>query len=817
MSAAPLLRKAKQLDRAAAPDGARDAGVCDHCGDSLAGLKVVRRMFAGERGARAFCCLGCAFIAEQLYLARSSDRDRAALEASVLPPAVARGGSARLQVPVRGMVCAACALLIEHRLRQAPGVVAAQVDFAARRAYVTYDAQRTTPAELARVIEKSGYRTGTSEAQEKRAARVDLLRLAIAWLAMMQVMMLALPTYIAGPGDIAPDIEQLLRIAQLVLAAPVVVFSGWPLVRAAVSQLRAGQVGMDLPIVLGLGAAFGASAWAVFTARGAVYFDSITMFVALVLGARWLQARALARAAEHIDAAERRATLTAQRLRAFPASGAVDSIAADELKSGDHVLVAPGETVPADGVVVRGASTLSQAWLTGESTPIDKAMGSAVLAGSVNFDQPLVIEVTRAGSGTSLAALRRLVDDAGRERPRVVELANRVAVVFLWVVIIATALTAFAWLALDPSQALPNAIALLVATCPCALSLAAPAALTATQSALARRGVLTARAAALQPAARVSVVASDKTGTLTTAQPAVTRIVLLRERPLHQIVAIAAGLETLSMHPYARAVAAHAAAAKIEPAPVTDARVEGSAGVEASVDGIRYRLGRPDYAQALTAATIERAWARLPELLDLHAHAGTGVAVLADGEGPLAVFVFAEVIKRDAAAFAERVRAGGADLILLSGDRREAVERVARELHIERGFANQTPDSKRQLIAGMQREGRVVAMIGDGMNDAPVLAQADVSIALAEGSTLAQTRADFIVTSPRLADAAAVFAAARRGMAIVRQNFAWALAYNLIAIPLAAFGYLTPALAAAGMAASSLLVVGNALRARAID
>ncbi len=814
MSAAPLLRKAKELDRTASSGTARDAGVCDHCGDSLAGLKVVHRSFAGDRREHAFCCLGCAFIAEQLHLARISDRDCAALEASVLPAAPRARSAARVQVPVRGMVCAACALLIEHRLRREPGVVAAQVDFAARRAYVTFDGQRSTPAEIARAIERCGYRTGTNAIEERRAARIDLLRLLLAWLAMMQVMMLAVPTYVAAAGDIAPDIEQLLRIGQLILAIPVVLFSGWPLLRAAASQLRAGEVGMDLPIVFGLSAAFGASVWAVISAHGAVYFDSITMFVALVLGARWLQARGLRRAAEHIDAAEQRATITAQRLRSFPASSAVDTVAADELQAGDHVLVAPGETVPADGVVVRGTSTLSQAWLTGESTPIEKAVGAAVLAGSVNFDQPLVVEVTRAGSSTSLAALRRLIDDAGRERPRVVELANRVAVAFLWAVIALAALTAFAWMAIDPAQALPNAIALLVATCPCALSLAAPAALTATQSALARRGVLTARVAALEPAARVDVIASDKTGTLTSAQPAVTRIVLLRDRPLQQIIAIAAGLEALSMHPYARALTAHAAAAKIEPLAVMDARVDGSAGVEATVQGTRYRVGRPDYAQALTTAVVGGTWSRLPELLNAHAHAGAGVAVLSDTDGPLAVFVFAEAIKRDAAAFAERVRSGGADLILLSGDRREAVERVARELRVEQGLANQTPDSKRQLIAQMQRDGRVVAMIGDGMNDAPVLAQADVSIALAEGSTLAQARADFIVTSPRLVDTVAVFEAARRGMRIVRENLAWALVYNVVVIPLAAFGYLTPALAAAGMAASSLLVVGNALRAR---
>jgi len=816
MSAAPVLRKAKELNRAAALVTALERGNCDHCGDSLAGLKVVRRRFFAAPRELAFCCLGCAFIAEQLHLARVSSRDCAALEASVPPATQLVGASARLQVRIRGMVCAACAALIEHRLRREPGVIAAHVDFAMHRAYVSFDAQRSTPAEITRAIERSGYRAGSNEAEEKKAARIDLLRLLIAWLAMMQVMMLAVPTYFAAHGDIATDIEQLLRIAQLILTVPVVFFSGWPIVRAAASQLRAGQVGMDLPIVLGLSAAFGASVWAVLVASGPVYFDSIAMFVALVLGARWLQAKALRRAAEHIDVAERRTPTMAQRLRSFPASGAVDEVAADELRPGDHVLVPPGGSVPADGVVARGASTISQAWLTGEATPIDKNVADAVLAGSVNFDQPLVIEVTRAGAATSLAALRRLVDDAGRERPRVIELANRVATVFLWTVIVLTATTACAWLAIDPAQALPNAIALLVATCPCALSLAAPAALAATQSALARRGVLTARVAALQAAARVDVVAVDKTGTLTSAQPAVARVLLLRDRPLRRIIGIAAGLETLSMHPYARALSAHAAAAKIEPLAICDARVAGSAGVEAMVDGERYRLGRVAYARALTTTAFSDRWEQLPDLIDAHGLEDSGLAVLADRHGPLAIFVFAELPRRDAAAFADHVRATGAELILLSGDRRAPVERIARELHIDQGFANQTPESKRQRIAELQRDGRVVAMIGDGMNDAPVLAQADVSIALAEGASLAQARADFIVTSPRLADAACVFDAARRGMRIVRHNLAWALVYNAIAIPLAAFGLLTPALAAAGMAASSLIVVGNALRARRI-
>ncbi len=808
MSASPVIRKSKQPGDSPASGEA----ACAHCGDSLAGLKIVSRTIGGRK--RDYCCLGCAFIAEQLHLAKASDADRVALEASLAqgplrpePPA-----GARAQVEVRGMVCAACALLIEHRLRRTPGVASAHVDFTAQRAYVGFDPKRTDVAQIRRVIERAGYRTDTGGRREARAQRIELLRVLIAWLMMMQVMMLAVPAYVAKPGDIPADIEQLLRLAQLVLTAPVMFFSAVPIMRGAWSQLRAGPIGMDLPILLGLAAAFAASAWATITAHGPVYFDSITMFVALVLGVRWLQGRALRTARGHLDDAARRSRLTARRLRGYPASLATESVAAEQLVVDDHVLVPVGETVPADGVIVQGTSSVSQAWLTGEATPIEKHDGAPVLAGSVNLEQPLVVRVTRAGEATSLAALRRLVDDAGRERPRIVELANRIAVAFLWVVLAVTAATVVGWWVVDPSQALPSAVAVLVATCPCALSLAAPAALAATQSRLAERGVLTARSAALEALARVDILACDKTGTLTTAEPALTRVIPLRGLRSAEVLAMAAALESVAAHPFARALAQAAAQVKVPVA--QDVVIAPSAGIEGTVGGRRLRIGKVEYALALAGEGARAAWARRWPALAAQLPRDDSVVLLADEQGVLAVFAFGEMLRPDAAALAEACRAIGAEMILVSGDRAGAVERVARALGIERAFAQQTPASKRELVAQLQGTGRRVAMLGDGFNDAPVLAQADVSIALAEGAALAQARADFIVLGSRVADVAALLHAARRGMRIVRENFAWALFYNIGAIPLAAFGYLSPALAAVGMAASSALVVANALRAR---
>jgi Cu2+-exporting ATPase len=812
MSAAPVIRKAKEPGTASDDSGALLA--CAHCGDSLAGLKIVTRTIGSRR--QDFCCLGCAFIAEQLHLARASDADRVALEASLAQGPSRRDApaGARVQVDISGMVCAACALLIEHRLRRADGVITAHVDFTAQRAYVGFDPQRIDAGGVRRVIERAGYRTEVEPATANRLRRVELLRVAIAWLAMMQVMMLAVPAYVARPGDIPADIEQLLRVAQLVLTVPVMLFSALPIARAAASQVRAGPIGMDLPILLGLGAAFAASAWATITAHGPVYFDSITMFVALVLGVRWLQARALQVARGHLDDAQRRARMTARRLRGFPASLATESVAADQLVVDDYVLVPVGESVPADGVIVQGTSSISQAWLTGEATPVEKQDGAPVLAGSVNLEQPLVVRVTRAGEATSLAALRRLVDDAGRERPRIVELANRIAVAFLWIVLAVTAMTVIGWWWIDPAQVLPSAVAVLVATCPCALSLAAPAALAATQSALAERGVLTARSAALEALAHIDVLACDKTGTLTTAEPTLTKVIPLRGQRSSEVLALAAAMEAVAAHPFARAMAQAAQAAKVTVLPAQDVQITPSSGIEGLVAGRRLRIGKIEYALSLAGTVAQNAWFKRWPSIAAQLPRDDSVIALADERGALGVFAFGEALRPDAATLVGAARAGGAEVVLVSGDRAAAVERIARALGIERAYAQQTPASKRELVAQLQSAGRQVAMLGDGFNDAPVLAQADVSIALAEGAALAQARADFILLGSRAADVAVLLRRARRGMRIVRQNFVWALVYNVGAIPLAAFGYLTPALAAVGMAASSALVVANALRAR---
>jgi Cu2+-exporting ATPase len=795
----------------------RAATACAYCGEALTARNRVERQVM-ER-AQAFCCLGCAFLAEQLALLPTP-----AADPSQDPPRnteALSGTPTCLQLDVRGMVCAACAQLVAHRLRRAPGVCSASVDFVAQRASIVYDPQRTEPADLRRHIERAGYRARLGEdlAGERRAQRVELLRVLLAWLAMMQVMMLAVPSYLARAGEIAPDIEQMLRIGQLVLSVPVAIFCAAPFWRAALSQLRVASIGMDVPVAIGLASALGASCLATVAGTGAVYFDSVTMFVALLLAVRWWQMRALARTTAQVDAAARQSRLRARRLRGPAVHGAYDTVPAEQLQVGEFILVPVGEAIAADGRIVEGSTSVSQAWLTGESVALDKTEGETVLAGSLNLGQAIVVQVSRSGDATSLAALQRMIIDAAGKRPAGVEFTQRVAAHFALGVLSLAALTFLFWLGVEPSRAARAAIAVLVVTCPCALSLAAPLAFAVAQARLAARGVLLTRPAALDALSQVDTIAFDKTGTLTEVQPHLLAFEALGRQSPQLCLQIAAGLEAHSQHPFALALLD--AARQRALAPVSAVRVAEvpGAGIEGVVAGKRYRLGRADYALALTADPLAGA-AALSQLRHLQHGTALSQVVLACEDGPSALLCFGETLRADAAQLVRSLAAGGRTLLLVSGDTAAAVERVAHELDLGsvrplEYHANQSPAGKRQLLEQRQRAGHRVAMIGDGINDAPVIAQADASIALASGSRLAQVRADVIVLGSDLQSVQTVFDVARRATRTVRQNLLWALAYNVVMVPLAVLGLLAPWLAAVGMAASSGFVLVNSLRLRA--
>jgi Cu2+-exporting ATPase len=645
-----------------------------------------------------------------------------------------------------------------------------------------------------------GFDATAAEATQAGERRAILWRLFVAAFAMMQVMMYLLPVYIAD-GDMTGDAEQLMRWASFLLTVPVMLWSAGPFFASAWRDARARRVGMDAPVSLGIGAAFAASAWATVSGSGDVYFDSITMFVFLLLGARYLEAQARARASESRERLVRHMPAVADRL--VPgAAGVTERVAVARLALGDRVCVAPGSTIPADGTVIEGRSAADQSLLTGESRPVAKGAGDAVIGGSINLASPLTIAVTRVGAESVLAGIIRLMDRAQASRPRIAQLADRVAQWFVLALLAIAAATGGLWYALEPERALWVTIAVLVVSCPCALSLATPAALAAATGALHRAGLLIVRGHALETLSKVTHVVFDKTGTLTMGRMSLVELHPLGTYSRDDCLALAARLERDSEHAIAgalRAAAPMRATSEAEALANHPGR-----GIEARVGGERVRLGSP-------AFVAELAQSPLPDALGQIARHLTPV-LLGDEHGYRALLGFADDLRPGAAALVRELQARGLTVCLLSGDRRSTVDAIACRLGVDHAIGEASPEAKLAHVRALQADGACVAMIGDGINDAPVLGCAQVSIAMGGGTDLAQASADMVLVADDLRRLPAGFAVARRTLGVIRQNLLWALAYNLVAIPLAALGWITPLIAGGGMAASSLLVVLNALR-----
>jgi Cu2+-exporting ATPase len=617
--------------------------------------------------------------------------------------------------------------------------------------------------------------------------RLALWRLFVATFCAMQVMMLATPSYVADAGTLSADLEQLLNRSAWMLTLPVLLFSAAPFFASAWRSLRARRLGMDVPVALGLAIAFVASSGAAFDPGGMfgreVYFDSLTMFVSFLLGGRWLEARARHRAVETVE----RLALGAPTATAWRFSGdgtRCEAVPIDALAVGDRVRVPVGEAFAADGCIEQGASSADEALLTGESRPVKKVPGDHAVAGSLNLDAPLVMRVERVGADTRQAQIAALMREALTRRPEALRTADRIAGPFLAMVLLLALGAAAWWWHVDPSRALRVAVSVLVVTCPCALSLATPSALLAAASGLARRGVLLRRIEAIEAMARVRHAMLDKTGTVTEAQPVLND----SAAPAHAID-LAASLAAWSTHPLSRAlVEARPHAPAVAWRDVRELPGRGLEGTDAQ--GLRWRLG-------------SAAWLGITQPCDL--------AFGAEGQ-PAIALPFDEALRSDAAVAVQALRDQGVAVTLLSGDSPQRVARLAERLGVPNSVAAATPERKLAAMREAQSRGQVVAMVGDGVNDAPVLAQADVSFAMPQGAQIARSTADAVLLSGRLDGVAQSIALARRSVRVMRQNLAWAALYNAACVPLALAGLLPPWAAGLGMAASSLFVVLNALR-----
>jgi Cu2+-exporting ATPase len=703
---------------------------------------------------------------------------------------------------LQGMYCAACAGIIESALQAVPGVERADVNAASQRALVLWHPLQAKASQLVAAVQAAGYRAVPAQHEAARVARQResrqaLWRLFVAGFCMMQVMMLTAPAYLAAPGDIAPDQAALLRWAAWVLTLPVLLFSAGGFFRNAWRSLRQRQVGMDVPVALGIAITFIAGTGATFNPGGPfgadAYLDSLTMFVAFLLAGRWLELRARARSTEALDALLQRLPDSVERLDEH---GVAHLVPLARLRAGDRVRVAAGQAFPGDGQLIEGSTQVDEAMLTGESRPVERGVGDAVVGGSVNLAAPVVVALQRVGDGTRYQQIVELLQHALTQRPGSLRAADRLAGPFLLGVLLLSALAAAAWSVIDPSRAVWVAVSVLIVTCPCALSLATPAALLSAAGGLARRGVLVQRLDAIEALAAVDTACFDKTGTLTQDRLVLASTVLAPTAERTVLLQRAASLAALSHHPLSVALAQSLPPARHG---WREVREVAGQGIEARDEGGRcWRLGAVGWAGVQLAALAPRprvACAPWPSAPDEQV-----------------CFEFDEALRADALDSLNALRAQGLAVHLLSGDGAASVQAIAARLGFAQARGDATPQDKLAAITQLQAAGHRVLMVGDGLNDGPVLARADVSFALAHGSALAQQRSDFIVIGSRLAEVPAAHRLAQRTLRVMRQNLAWALAYNAACVPLALLGLLPPWAAGAGMALSSLLVVLNALR-----
>jgi Cu2+-exporting ATPase len=725
-------------------------------------------------------------------------------------------------VVFEGMHCTACAINIEEALMSVPGVKSAHISAASHRGRVVWSSDQTQPSDWMKAVAQLGYRTVPANdalANEVRRedARKMLWRLGVAGLCMMQVMMYATPVYLSGPDDIAPDMLQLLRWASWVLSLPVLFFSCMPFFKTALLDLNQRKISMDLPVAIGMWVTFVVSTLGTFEPQGPfgaeVYFDSFTMFVFFLLTGRWLELRLRDKTAGALEAVMNRLPDTVHRKTS---DGHWEMTTLRHLRLQDVIQVRPGEAFAADARIVAGETHVDEALLTGESRALPRGLGEPVLAGSMNLIARVEVQVTSLGKQTRFGQMVTLMESASVSKPSMALLADRVAKPFLWGVLLLAGLAAAWGWQQSPSHALMVAVSVLIVTCPCALSLATPAAMLSAAGALAKAGVMLRSLQALQTLAKVDTVIFDKTGTLTeedfTLQHIATRAGVLPA----QALVWAAGLANHSLHPVSRSlVRAHEQATAGVNA-IAQAKL---ASKPSTLQNIKEFAGQGVQATWLEAAGASGCEVRKELRLGSAAFCGIPPtdgealhACLSDQEGWLATFEFAETPREEAAATLRALENMGMRVRVLSGDGQASVSQLAARLDIADAMGACSPEGKLTQVKLEQGQGHRVAMVGDGLNDGPVLAGADVSFALGQALPLAQSKADFVFMTSNLEPLVATFRLSRQTLKIVRQNLIWAAVYNFSCVPLAMLGYLPAWLAGLGMACSSLGVVLNAMR-----
>ncbi len=706
-----------------------------------------------------------------------------------------------------GLRCAACSGIIEQGLQASPGVISARVSMSKKRAVVVWSPAETKPSNLLKTVQALGYTASpATQVESDRIAlkkqRAAFWRWMVAGFCMMQVMMYASPTYFTAPGEISTDILHLLNWASWLLSLPVLLFSSSTFFSNAYRDLRVRQISMDLPVAIGIVITFIVSSAATFEPNGwwghTVYFDSLTMFVFFLLSARLIEVKLHRKTLGALENLVSRIPESTERQNP---DGSLTRVLNSKLKIGDIVRVNIGEAFPGDGKIITGDTSVDESLLTGESTAIHKRCDDHVIAGSYNLRQPVTILLEAIGASTQYGQIVNLINQAAIEKPRLSKLADRVARPFLIFVIVSAALAAALLWDVDRGRALMTAAAVLIVTCPCALSLATPAAMLSSASAFVKRGILITRLQAIENIADIDTVIFDKTGTLTEDQIEIKTIHQRDGITQDEALALAAAIASFSYHPVSRAlVRAHQQRQHTNTA-LNLKNVE-----EISGAGIQAEIEPGEFAQGLIRLGSSKFCDIQVENIALQQ------VHLADSRGWLASFSLQEAIKPLADQTITKLHTHQIEVELLSGDHSLAVETTAQAIGIKRFQAGCSPEDKLARLHTLKQQGRKVLMVGDGLNDGPILASAHVSIAMGKGVPLTLAHADYIFLNGDISQIPHLIEHAKSTMRIIKENIGWAIVYNLISIPLAFFGILSAWIAGLGMAVSSLIVVLNALR-----
>ncbi|GGK83128.1 heavy metal translocating P-type ATPase [Amphritea balenae] len=800
---------------------------CFHCGLDV----PVHSNFVTEISGkpRRMCCPGCQAVAQAIadggldnyYKHRTGEIRSPELRDQAIPeqllaelalynqPSIQKAfvtdsddGTKHAALVIEGITCAACVWLLEHHIANFEGVNKISVNLTNHRASLNWDNDVIQLSDILSEIYRIGYQghpyhPDKEEQMLATETRKATRRLGIAGVFCMQVMMLAVALYAGDTQGLEDHLVTFIRWASFALATPVVIYSARPFFEAAIRDIKTRHLTMDVPVSIAIGGAYLSSIWATITASGEVYYDSVTMFTFFLLIGRFLEMKARHRTGRAGNSL----------LNLLPASAIIISngeeqmIPATDLNAGDRVLVKPGHTVPADGVILVGQSSIDESALTGEYLPVSKSAGDPIVGGTINVENPIQIEITQVGASTQLSAIVRLLERAHEEKPPVARAADKLAGYFVAAVLITALTVGITWWFIAPEHAFWITLSVLVVTCPCALSLATPTALTVATGTLRQNGLLVTRGHVLESLSRATHIIFDKTGTLTEGNLSLQQVVVLEDQDREQALTIACALEAHSEHPIAKAF--HKQAQYLPAIKSAEITNHVGQGLEGCIDSKRYYLGKPRFASQHSNRVLDYC-----DAPDNHSQ----WLLLSSETGPIAWFGLTDPPRKQSQTTLAQLKAAGLQIEMLTGDSSAAVQQVASELGINKVIAGVTPEQKLQHIQQLQDSGARVIMVGDGINDIPVLAGAQTSIAMGSATDLAKTNADAVLISGELQRLPQALYLGRKTQAIIRQNLSWAIIYNLIALPLAATGMIAPYMAAIGMSASSLVVVGNALR-----